>query len=111
MTFPEICEPVGRFVFGTVGKAIVREEEAVFCRADHGRNEAGRGRVLVPEFLRKVGISEQTFNRWKKQYLGLEVDQVRQMKQLQEESTRLKQLVAELSLDTTMLQDVLRNKW
>jgi len=58
-----------------------------------------------------VGISEQTFYRWKKQYVGLEVDQVRQMKQLQEENTRLKQLVAELSLDKTMLQDVLRKKF
>jgi putative transposase len=57
-----------------------------------------------------VGISEQTFYRWKKQYVGLEIDQVRQLKQLQEENMRLKQLVAELSLDKTMLQDVLRKK-
>ena len=67
--------------------------------------------VPVAELIRKVGISEQTFYRWKKQYVGLEVDQVRQMKQLQEENTRLKQLVAELSLDKTMLQDVLRKNW
>jgi len=64
----------------------------------------------VAELIRKVGISEQTFYRWKRHYVGLEVDQVRQMKQLQEENTRLKQLVAELSLDKTMLQDVLRKK-
>jgi putative transposase len=67
--------------------------------------------VPVAELIRKVGISEQTFYRWKRQYVGLEVDQVRQMKQLQEENTRLKQLVAELSLDKTMLQDVLRKKF
>jgi putative transposase len=67
--------------------------------------------VPVAEVIRKVGISERTFYRWKKQYIGLEVDQVRQMKQLQEENTRLKQLVAELSLDKTMLQDVLRKKF
>jgi putative transposase len=66
--------------------------------------------VPVVELIRKVGISEQTFYRWKKQYVGLEVDQVRQLKQLQEENTRLKQLVAELSLDKIMLQDVLRKK-
>jgi putative transposase len=53
--------------------------------------------VPVVELIRKAGISEQTFYRWKKQYVGLEVDQVRQMKQLQEENIRLKQLVAELS--------------
>jgi putative transposase len=70
--------------------------------------EAG---VPVVELIRKVGISEQTFYRWKKQYVGLESDQVREMKHLQDENSRLKQLVAELSLDKTMLQDVLRKKW
>ena len=63
--------------------------------------------VPVAEILRKVGIAEQTFYRWKQQYAGLEVRQVRQLKQLQEENVLLKQLVAELSLDKTMLQDVL----
>jgi putative transposase len=67
--------------------------------------------VPVAELIRKVGISEQTFYRWKKQYVGLESDQVREMKHLQDENGRLKQLVAELSLDKTMLQDVLRKKW
>jgi len=65
----------------------------------------------VTEVIRKAGISEQTFYRWKKQYVGLESDQVREMKQLQDENGRLKQLVAELSLDKRMLQDVLRKKW
>ena len=59
--------------------------------------EAG---VPLAELIRRVGISEQTFYRWKKQYVGLEVDQVRQLKQLQEENTRLKQLVADLTLGT-----------
>jgi putative transposase len=67
--------------------------------------------VPVVELIRKVGISEQTFYRWKSKYVGLEVDQVRQMKQLQEENLRLKQLVAELTLDKAMLQDVLSKKW
>ena len=66
--------------------------------------------VPVRELVRKEGISEQTFYRWKKQYVGLEIDQVRQLKQLQEENQRLKQLVAELTLDKTMLQDVLAKK-
>jgi putative transposase len=57
-----------------------------------------------------VGITEQTLYRWKKQYKGLETDQVRQFRQLQEENARLKRLVAELSLDKTMLQDVLAKK-
>ena len=67
--------------------------------------------VPVAEVIRKAGIAEQTFYRWKKQYVGLEVDQVRQLKQLQEENVRLKQLVAELSLDKTMLQEVLAKKF
>ena len=65
----------------------------------------------VAELIRRVGISEQTFYRWKKQYLGLEIDQVRQLKQLQDENGRLKKLVAELTLDRAMLQDVLAKKW
>lgn len=70
--------------------------------------EAG---VPVVELIRRVGISEQTFYRWKKQYVGLEVDQGRQLKQLQEENTRLKQVVADLTLDKAMLQDVLAKKF
>ena len=66
--------------------------------------------VPVAELIRQVGITEQTLYRWKKQYKGLETDQVRQMKQLQDENARLKRLVAELSLDKTMLQDVLSKK-
>ena len=65
----------------------------------------------VAELIRRVGISEQTFYRWKKQYTGLEIDQVRQLKQLQDENGRLKKLVAELTLDRAMLQVVLRNNW
>ena len=72
------------------------------------QSEAG---VPLAELIRRVGISEQTFYRWKKQYVGLEVDQVRQFKQLQEENTRLKQLVADLTLDKAMLQDVLSKKF
>ena len=66
--------------------------------------------VPVEEVIRKAGISEQTFYRWKAKYAGLEVDQVRQMAQLQEENLRLKRLVADLTLDKTMLQDVLTQK-
>jgi putative transposase len=61
--------------------------------------------------IRQVGISEQTFYRWKKKYSGIEVDQVRQLKQLQEETVRLKRIVADLTLDKAMLQDVLRKKF
>ena len=64
------------------------------------------GVPVVGRLCRQAGITEQTFHRWKKQYVGLEIDQIRQLKQLQEENVRLKKLVAELSLDKTVLQDV-----
>ncbi len=67
--------------------------------------------VPVADLIRKLGISEQTFYRWKKVYADLEPNQVRELKQLQEENTRLKKLVAELSLDKAMLQDVNAKKW
>jgi putative transposase len=70
--------------------------------------EAG---TAVAELIRHVGISEQTFYRWKKQYAGLHTDQVRQLKLLQEENARLKKVVAELTLDKAMLTDVLQKKW
>ncbi len=66
--------------------------------------------VPIAELIRKVGIAEQTYYRWRAKCAGLEVDQVRQIKQFRDENTRLKQLVAELTLDKTMLQDVLRKE-
>ena len=66
--------------------------------------------VPVAERIRRVGIAEQMFYRWKKHYVGLEIDQVRQLKQLQKENQRLKRLVADLTLDKAMLQDVLSKK-
>jgi putative transposase len=67
--------------------------------------------IPVAELIRQVGVSEQTFYRWKKKYGGLEVDQVRQLKQMREENARLKRIVADLTLDKAMLQDVLSKKF
>jgi len=69
--------------------------------------EAG---TLVPEVCRKMEISEQTFYRWKKKYAGMGVAEVRKLRIIEEENRKLKQLVADLSLDKQMLQDVLRKK-
>ena len=66
--------------------------------------------LAVSDIIRQLGISEQTFYRWKKQYGGLQSEQVRELKQLVEENGRLKKLVAELSLDKAVLQDVLSKK-
>ena len=64
----------------------------------------------VAEVIRRMGISEQTFYRWKKVYGGLGVGELRRLKLLEEENRKLKQLVADLSLDKHILQDVLSNK-
>jgi putative transposase len=65
----------------------------------------------VADLIRQLGISEQTYYRWKKLYAGLESNQVRELKQLQDENARLKKLVAELSLDKAILQDIAQKKW
>ena len=64
----------------------------------------------VPEICRKMGIAEQTFYRWKKKYIGMGIAEVRRLRVLEDENRKLKQLVADLSLDKQMLQDVLRKK-
>lgn len=66
--------------------------------------------TAVEEVCRKLGISQQTFYRWKKQFAGLGTEELRRLKQLQEENKRLKSLVADLSLDKQILQDVLSKK-
>ena len=64
----------------------------------------------VAEVCRKSGISEQTYYRWRKKYGGLMPSEMRRLKQLEEENKRLKNLVADLSLDKEMLQEVVRKK-
>lgn len=66
----------------------------------------------VKEVCRKMGIADATFYNWKKKYGGLGPSEVRRLKQLEEKNTKLKKLVADLSLDKAMLQDVLqKNVW
>lgn len=64
----------------------------------------------VGDICRKMEVTEQTFYRWKKKYAGLGVSEVRRLKQLEDENSRLKRLVADLTLDKQMLQDVLSKK-
>ena len=70
--------------------------------------EAG---MPVAEVCRKMGVSEATFFRWKKQFAGMGVAGILHLKQLEGKNAKLKKLVADLALDKTMLQDVLRRKW
>jgi putative transposase len=70
----------------------------------------GESGIPAGEVCRKLGVSEATYFRWKKQFGSLGVPELRRLRQLEEENRKLKQLVADLSLDKVMLQDVLRKK-
>jgi len=70
----------------------------------------GASGTPVGEITRKMGVTDVTFYRWKKQYGGLDVSEIRRLKQYEEENRRLKQLVADLTLDKQMLQEVLSKK-
>lgn len=69
--------------------------------------EAG---TKVTELCRKMGVSQQTFYSWRRKYAGMGVAELRELRQLRQENRRLKQLVADLSLDKHMLQDVISRK-
>jgi putative transposase len=66
--------------------------------------------VAVKELCRKMGVSEQTFYSWKKRFAGMGVSELRRVRQLEEENSRLKRLVADLNLDKQILQDVVSKK-
>lgn len=72
------------------------------------RNATG---VSVAEICREMGISEASFYKWKTKYAGMGVTELRKMKSLEEENRQLKKLVADLSLDKHMLQEVLAKKF
>lgn len=65
----------------------------------------------VVEVCRKLGITEQTFYRWRRRFAGMGVVELRRLRQVEEENRRLKQLVADLTLDKHMLQEALRKNW
>ena len=69
------------------------------------------GGMAVGDVCRQLGISEQTFYRWKKTYGGMLPSEARELKQLRDENVKLKRLVADLSLDKAMLQDVVSKKF
>lgn len=86
-------------------KSTFTEEQiiAILKRANAGE--------AVADVCRQTGISDSTFYRWKAKYDGLEVNELKRLKQLEEENRRLKQIVADLTLDNTALKDVLAKKW
>jgi putative transposase len=85
-------------------KSKFTEAQIVFALKQH---ETG---ISVEEVCRKLGITQATFYNWKKKFGGLGVSELRRLRQLEEENQQLKKLVADLSLDKQMLQDVLKKK-
>ena len=86
------------------------EEEQFYRVADRLYFEIGRGGTAISEVCRKAGISDATFYNWRKKYAGLLPSEMRRLRQLEEENGKLKRIVADLSLDKAMLQDVLSKK-
>jgi putative transposase len=68
------------------------------------------GGEKAAEICRKLGISEQTFYTWKRKYSGMGLSELRELRQLRDENAKLKKLVADLSLDRHMLQEIVRKK-
>ncbi len=85
-------------------KARFTEEQILFAikQAESG--------TPVGDVCRKIGVSDQTFYRWKRKYVGMGVGELRRVRQLEEENRKLKRIVADLSLDKHMLQEVLSKK-
>ena len=72
--------------------------------------EVGNGQSIA-KTCRKYGVSEQTVYRWRSKYGGMEVSEVRRMKELEEENGRLKRIVAQQAMDIDALKDVVSKKW
>jgi len=78
--------------------------EQIVAKLREAEVELARGRT-VPQVCKKLGVSEQTYYRWRKEYGGLRMDQAKRFKELEKENGRLKKLVADLSLDNDILRE------
>ena len=78
----------------------LREAEVLFSQGE-----------LVEQVCRKLGISDVTYYRWRKEYSGMKVEQAKRLKQLEQENSRLKKLVADLSLDNSILKEVTKGNF
>ena len=79
--------------------------EQIITKLREAEVELAKGQT-TPQVCKKLGISDQTYYRWRKEYGGLRVDQAKRLKQIEHENARLKKLVADLSLDNSILKEV-----
>jgi transposase-like protein len=84
--------------------------EEIIPKLRQAEADLGQG-LTIGQVCQKLGISEQTFHRWRQQYGGLKADEAKRLKELEAENARLKRLVAELALDKHLLQEVAQKKW
>jgi putative transposase len=84
--------------------------EEIIPKLRQAELDLGQG-LTIGQVCQKLGISEQTFHRWRNQYGGMKADEAKRLKELETENARLKRLVAELALDKHMLQEVAQKKW
>ena len=81
--------------------------EEIILKLREADVEAGRGKT-VPEICRQLGVSQVTYYRWRKEYGGMRVDQARRLKELEEQNSRLKRLLADAELDKAILREAAR---
>ncbi len=84
--------------------------EQIVTKLRQAEVELGRG-LRTPEVCKKLGVSEQTYYRWRKEYGGLRLNQAKRLKALEQENTRLKRLVADQALDNAILKEVAAGKY
>ena len=84
--------------------------EQIVVKLRQAQLEIGKG-ATVDQVSRKLGITEQTYCRWKREYGGMEVDQLAKLKELERENGRLKKIVAEQAMDIDALKEIASKKW
>ena len=84
--------------------------EQIIAKLRQGEVERANG-ATVPEVCKKLGVSEQTYQRWRQLYGGMKANQLRQLKGLERENGRLKKIVAEQAMDIDVLKDVASKNW
>ena len=84
--------------------------EQIVAKLREAERLQGQG-MTVPQTCKKLGVSEQTFYRWRLKYGALKEDEAQRLKALEQENSRLKRIVAEQALDISMLKDLNRGKW
>jgi putative transposase len=84
--------------------------EQIIHKLREAEVELAKGQKTL-EVIRKLGISEQTYYRWRQEYGGLKVEQVKRLKELEKENVRLKKIVAEQALDNAILKEAASGNW